>query len=217
MSESYYDDDRAYDPRNRSSNRNDRGVEDSSGRNTEYSRRQNRQQQQQPRNHDRRDRSRSRSPDHHHVAHVINNNTSSSRSNHQKGDLEAARRSRMARLRAENEEEERQFAALEENTGKPNEKSAKDSIVQVDDKELEGLDEEEQMRKLLGFTGSFGSTKGEKVEDNHKTSAKGAAAKNKARKYRQYMNRKVLPPIFTVWETPFSFFSHLCLHSFLLS
>ena len=51
------------------------------------------------------------------------------------------------------------------------------------------MDEEEQMRKLLGFDG-FGSTKGESVEDNQSTAARGGAAKNKARKYRQYMNRK---------------------------
>jgi U4/U6.U5 tri-snRNP-associated protein 3 len=42
----------------------------------------------------------------------------------------------------------------------------------------------------LGFGGEFGSTKGNKVEDNHSSSARGAAAKHKARKYRQYMNRK---------------------------
>eukprot|EP00934_Nitzschia_sp_Nitz4_P000811 Nitzschia sp. Nitz4//scaffold497_size4732//407//739//NITZ4_009235-RA/size4732-processed-gene-0.1-mRNA-1//1//CDS//3329553080//811//frame0 len=38
--------------------------------------------------------------------------------------------------------------------------------------------------------GGFGCTKGQAVEDNQSTAARGAAAKNKARKYRQYMNRK---------------------------
>ena len=67
--------------------------------------------------------------------------------------------------------------------------SPQDAIVEVKPEELEGLDPEEQMRKLMGI-GSFGSTKGEAVEDNQSTAARGGAAKNKARKYRQYMNRK---------------------------
>ena len=46
------------------------------------------------------------------------------------------------------------------------------------------------MRMLLGFSGGFGSTAGKAVEDNQKSAAKGAANKTKARKYRQYMNRK---------------------------
>jgi U4/U6.U5 tri-snRNP-associated protein 3 len=102
----------------------------------------------------------------------------------------------MARLRAENDEEERKLTALDtrsEDVAKKNKSSApkpKEQIIQVDEKELEGLDEEEQMRRLLGFSGSFASTKGQGVEDNNNSAAKGAAAKNKARKYRQYMNRK---------------------------
>lgn len=101
----------------------------------------------------------------------------------------------MARLRSENEQEEWQrSAALEEKEQqqqrqKHNE-GPKNSIIQVNPDELEGMDEEEQMMALLGFGGGFGSTKGQKVDDNHKSSARGAAAKNKARKYRQYMNRK---------------------------
>ena len=55
--------------------------------------------------------------------------------------------------------------------------------------ELEELDEEEQMQRMLGF-GGFDSTKGKAVEDNQNSLAMGSAAKNKARKYRQYMNRK---------------------------
>jgi U4/U6.U5 tri-snRNP-associated protein 3 len=66
---------------------------------------------------------------------------------------------------------------------------AKSQPIQVKAEELEGLSEEEQMQRMLGFSG-FGSTKGEAVKDNQTSAARGAAAKNKARKYRQYMNRK---------------------------
>ena len=68
-------------------------------------------------------------------------------------------------------------------------KRAKEESLTFDPKELEGLDEDEQMQRLLGFSG-FSSTKGTEVEDNKTTAAKGASTKNKARKYRQYMNRK---------------------------
>jgi U4/U6.U5 tri-snRNP-associated protein 3 len=102
------------------------------------------------------------------------------------------RRARMARLREENtqEEEEQSAAAKDQQQHGDKKMGPQDSIVEVNQEELEGLDEEEQMRMLLGFTGNFGSTKGEKVEDNHNSSSRGVAAKNKARKYRQYMNRK---------------------------
>jgi U4/U6.U5 tri-snRNP-associated protein 3 len=102
------------------------------------------------------------------------------------------RRARMARLREENtqEEEEQTAAAKDQQQHGDKKMGPQDSIVEVNQEELEGLDEEEQMRMLLGFTGNFGSTKGEKVEDNHNSSSRGVAAKNKARKYRQYMNRK---------------------------
>lgn len=117
--------------------------------------------------------------------------------------LERERRERMARLRAEIEEEENRLSALSRGSNQltngeygshnrttPQKSlSAKDAIVSVNEEELEGLDEEEQMQKLLGF-GGFESTKGKAVEDNQKSLAKGAAAKHKARKYRQYMNRK---------------------------
>lgn len=105
---------------------------------------------------------------------------------------QAERRAEMERLRAENEEEERRLAAwdrraeVEETTPTV---QPQEQIVQVNPEELQGLDEEEQMRKLLGIEG-FGTTKGQKVESNHNSSASGAANKNKARKYRQYMNRK---------------------------
>ncbi|GAX13781.1 hypothetical protein FisN_30Lh076 [Fistulifera solaris] len=108
--------------------------------------------------------------------------------------LEEERRARMARLRAENEQEERQIAAALDqdlsNEAAKKKKGPQEQIIEVNPEELEEMDEEEQMRALLGFTSGFGSTKGQKVEDNHTTSAKGAASKNKARKYRQYMNRK---------------------------
>jgi U4/U6.U5 tri-snRNP-associated protein 3 len=100
----------------------------------------------------------------------------------------------MARLRAENDEEERRLEIrdrkeLEKDESQRRARKAKEQFVQVDQQELEGLDEEEQMRRLLGFSG-FASTKGSEVEDNQTSAAKGAATKNKARKYRQYMNRK---------------------------
>jgi len=102
--------------------------------------------------------------------------------------LEQERRARMARLRAENEEEEAQLAKLDS----PSQQmpQPKEQFVKVNQEELEGLDEEEQMQRLLGFSGGFSTTKGEEVEDNKKSAARGAAGKNKARKYRQYMNRK---------------------------
>ena len=106
--------------------------------------------------------------------------------------MEAERQARMARLRAENEEEEKKLAGLEDKEDKKEHKKSskpQESIIKVDESELVGLNEEEQMQMLLGF-GDFGSTKGRKVEDNYNSSARGAAAKNKARKYRQYMNRK---------------------------
>ena len=111
----------------------------------------------------------------------------------------------MARLRAENEAEEKRLASAETSADGGSSatagggasaqhggagSSAADEIVEVNDTELEGLDEEEQMRMLLGFSGGFGSTSGKAVEDNQKSAAKGAANKTKARKYRQYMNRK---------------------------
>jgi U4/U6.U5 tri-snRNP-associated protein 3 len=108
--------------------------------------------------------------------------------------FEQERRARMARLRAQNEEEEQRLAIMDRDQVAQREaqqraKKAKEEILIVDAKELEGLDEDEQMHRLLGFTG-FSSTKGAEVEDNKTTAANGAAAKNKARKYRQYMNRK---------------------------
>jgi U4/U6.U5 tri-snRNP-associated protein 3 len=109
--------------------------------------------------------------------------------------IEDERARRMARLRAENEQEETKLARIEqaridENESLINTLRPKESVIRVDEAELDGLDEDDQMKMLLGFSGSFASTKGQKVEDNHNSSARGAAAKNKSRKYRQYMNRK---------------------------
>ncbi|CAB9516611.1 Small nuclear ribonucleoprotein 27kDa (U4 U6.U5) [Seminavis robusta] len=115
---------------------------------------------------------------------------------------EADRKARMARLRMENEEEERRLANVDgegdedgndgtnHNGRKRRRPEPTKEIIQVQESELEGLDEEEQMKRLLGFSGGFGSTSGQQVEDNQSSAAQGAAAKNKARKYRQYMNRK---------------------------
>ncbi len=108
--------------------------------------------------------------------------------NDEKLRLEEERRARMARLRAENEEEEAQLSKLDE--PKQPKMQPKKHFIEVNQEELEGLDEEEQMKRLLGFSGGFATTKGEEVEDNSKSAARGAAGKNKARKYRQYMNRK---------------------------
>ena len=49
--------------------------------------------------------------------------------------------------------------------------------------------EEEVMQRLLGIS-SFGSSQNTKVATNHSSAAVGVAQKHKARKYRQYMNRK---------------------------
>ena len=108
--------------------------------------------------------------------------------------FEEDRRARMARLRAQNEEEEKRLELMDRNeeekrVAQKRAKRAKEEILTFDPKELEGLDEDEQMQRLLGFSG-FASTKGTEVEGNKTTAAKGAATKNKARKYRQYMNRK---------------------------
>ena len=105
-------------------------------------------------------------------------------------DFEEERRARMARLRQEMQEEDRELAALDQPETQDPKQQPQKEIIEVNQEELEGLDEEEQMKMLLGFSGGFGSTKGEAVEDNQSSAARGAAAKNKARKYRQYMNRK---------------------------
>lgn len=90
------------------------------------------------------------------------------------------RQSRMARLRMENEEEERRLAAdVEEHTEAGRRPEPSKEIILVQESELEGLDEDEQMKLLMGFSGGFGSTSGKPVEDNQTSAARGAAAKNK--------------------------------------
>jgi U4/U6.U5 tri-snRNP-associated protein 3 len=53
----------------------------------------------------------------------------------------------------------------------------------------EDEDESAAMARLMGFSG-FDTTKNKAVEDNFTSAAKGSASVKKARKYRQYMNRK---------------------------
>jgi U4/U6.U5 tri-snRNP-associated protein 3 len=107
-------------------------------------------------------------------------------------DYVSERERRMARLRQQLKEEDDDLAAVDQGNGNgldQNLPKPQEEIIQVNPQELDGMDEDEQMKRLLGFDG-FGSTKGEAVEDNHSSAARGVAAKNKARKYRQYMNRK---------------------------
>jgi U4/U6.U5 small nuclear ribonucleoproteins len=92
----------------------------------------------------------------------------------------------------ENDEEEKRLAADVEGGDNHNNNNNTDAagrrrrkteptkeIIQVQPSELEGLDEEEQMKLLLGFSGGFNSTSGTQVEDNRTSAARGAAAKNK--------------------------------------
>lgn len=55
--------------------------------------------------------------------------------------------------------------------------------------EDEEEEDDEEMAALLGFSG-FNTTKGKAVAENQSGAAVGAVSKHKARKYRQYMNRK---------------------------
>lgn len=110
--------------------------------------------------------------------------------------LEQERKERMKRLRQEMEEETKasqqqyhQSYHLPNPLDSKSSSSARNAIVEIQDSDLQGMDEEEQLKTLLGF-GDFSSSKGKKVPDNQNSLARGAAAKNKARKYRQYMNRK---------------------------
>lgn len=102
----------------------------------------------------------------------------------------------MARLRSENEAEERgltsglteeQEAAATKKRQRAEAKKRKDP--DNSDEEEEEDEEQAAMMSLMGF-GGFGTTKGKAVADNQISAARGAASKNKGRKYRQYMNRK---------------------------
>lgn len=104
--------------------------------------------------------------------------------------MERERRERMARMRAEIDAEERGIAPGSAGTAEgeiSNEKSNKNKNNEDEDEELD--DEQRQMMQMMGF-GGFGTTKGKSVGDNQTSAARGAASKNKGRKYRQYMNRK---------------------------
>eukprot|EP00956_Cyclotella_meneghiniana_P015060 scaffold22815_cov61-Cyclotella_meneghiniana.AAC.4 len=115
--------------------------------------------------------------------------------------LERERRERMARLRSENEAEERGISMLsgeEEATsaiaavaemGKKRHRGKRSKTSGDDESDEEDDEEKQQMMQLMGF-GGFGTTKGKAVTDNQLSAARGAASKNKGRKYRQYMNRK---------------------------
>eukprot|EP00985_Skeletonema_marinoi_P024546 scaffold17139_cov132-Skeletonema_marinoi.AAC.4 len=154
------------------------------------------------RNNHSRSRSRSRSPPSHHRGDDFR---SDNRNNHFRRDtrdnkdkmdrerIERERRERMARMRAEIDAEERGIApesnsSAQNQTGETsNQKSNQNKNNDDDDEELD--DEQRQMMQMMGF-GGFGTTKGKSVGDNQTSAAKGAASKNKGRKYRQYMNRK---------------------------
>lgn len=107
--------------------------------------------------------------------------------------MDRERRERMARMRAEIDAEERgvtqgSVGTAENHKGEiSNQKSNQNKNNEDDEEELD--DEQRQMMQMMGF-GGFGSTKGKSVGDNQKSAARGAASKNKGRKYRQYMNRK---------------------------
>jgi U4/U6.U5 tri-snRNP-associated protein 3 len=141
---------------------------------------------------DRRSSRRDRSPDDYDADRKKSSSSSSTNHHNHTDKFQSERAQRMARLRQEMKEEDRELAALDNGKDQPSKKEApkpQEAIIEVKPEELEGLDEEEQMRKLLGFEG-FGSTNGEAVEDNQSSAARGVAGKHKARKYRQYMNRK---------------------------
>jgi len=105
----------------------------------------------------------------------------------------------MARLRSDNEAEERgdlTTSSAAADGGENGGDAAKHMTLPVNKvKNNKGDDDEEsdedqnQMMQMMGF-GGFGTTKDKPVADNQSSAARGAASKNKGRKYRQYMNRK---------------------------
>ena len=126
-----------------------------------------------------------------------------------KDQLERERRERMARMRADNDAEERgedlTSSSVADGVGGdssgngvagaskqplPEHNKTSTPIKSNNDGDDEEVDDEQQaMMQMMGI-GGFGSTKGKAVEDNQSSAARGAASKNKGRKYRQYMNRK---------------------------
>ena len=154
------------------------------------------------RNHHSRSRSRSRSPPSHRHGDDFR---SENRNNHFRRDkrdnkdildrerMERERRERMARMRAEIDAEERGITPGSAGTAEnykgeiSNQKSNQNKNSEEDNEDMD--DEQRQMMQMMGF-GGFGTTKGKSVGDNQTSAARGAASKNKGRKYRQYMNRK---------------------------
>ena len=107
--------------------------------------------------------------------------------------MDMERRERMARMRAEIDAEERGVSSgnggVEDNQKGDIITSNQKSNKKNEDSDEELDEEQRQMMQMMGF-GGFGTTKGKSVSDNQTSAARGAAAKNKGRKYRQYMNRK---------------------------
>lgn len=109
----------------------------------------------------------------------------------------------MARMRRDNEVEEKVTTSAADggeqgNNGAavkkyavplPSEHNKGDSTKEGDNDDEEGDEDQNAMMQMMGMSG-FGTTKGKAVADNQSSAARGAASKNKGRKYRQYMNRK---------------------------
>ena len=117
----------------------------------------------------------------------------------------------MARLRAENEAEERgdslvsstsaaeggnvgtaakkKYVPIPEYTTKSTNGNSNDNNNEDEDEDDDDDDGQAAMMQMMGF-GGFGTTKNKAVADNQSTAAAGVVSKNKGRKYRQYMNRK---------------------------
>ena len=146
---------------------------------------------------DRRSRSRSRSPSPIDSRRQVTQRNGAGNIDRER--LERERRERMARLRSENDAEERGLtsslredeaaSAAEAGLVKKRNRSKKSGNEPGSDEDEEIDEEQNAMMQMLGF-GGFGSTKGKAVVDNQMSAARGAASKNKGRKYRQYMNRK---------------------------
>lgn len=138
--------------------------------------------------------SRSPSPSAASARHSSRSSNNQSNQSNKREQLEEDRRQRMARLRAENKQEETKLNALHNTQHGMDHTTTqitthKCEQIRIDDINDTHELEEDQIASLMGF-GGFSSTKGKPVKDNQDGASKGAAAKGKARKYRQYMNRK---------------------------
>ena len=131
----------------------------------------------------------------HHPSQSFTSKRDRSRSRSPNQKIDEARRDRMARLRADDIGDDD-----DDNGTRNNNHYRKKSVPTInkdvhhdnnndDDNDDDQNEGDVAMAQLMGFSG-FASTKGEPVQDNQKGAARGAATKNKARKYRQYMNRK---------------------------